>query len=301
MSSPGTERTRRSAIFRPASATPANSGRPGSGCAPGCASRSRSRRCAVWSLHLDGYRESRKAVIAVTQGWRLFTANQTRMTDEGTQDPRRAADRRRPGRQARYSRSRTLPRDRSPGLPDPPRWRVSMTDSRLMFRELIGEANRASTSFYTVDASGLRAEGRPIAATPLRAGGRVAQPRAHALHDHVARFARSVARPMGWRSSTATTSGPGCSASPTTSTPTTCSATPRRTARPTASTRKIKVAVKRPGVQVRAREGYLARRVDVAAGVEHVGAPRMPPRTLRPRSSPRRWADWRRRGRACRW
>ena len=34
--------------------------------------------------HLDGHRESRKAVIAVTLGWRLFTANQTRATDEGT-------------------------------------------------------------------------------------------------------------------------------------------------------------------------------------------------------------------------
>ncbi len=35
--------------------------------------------------------------------------------------------------------------------------------------------------------------------------------------------------------------------------------------------RKIKVTVKRPGVHVRAREGYLARRVDESAGVEPVG------------------------------
>ena len=34
--------------------------------------------------YLDGIRESRKAVIAVTKGWRLFTENPTRMTDEGT-------------------------------------------------------------------------------------------------------------------------------------------------------------------------------------------------------------------------
>ena len=57
--------------------------------------------------HLDGLRESRKAVIAVTMGWRLFRENETRMTDKGTQGRVvgvRAA-RRRPGRQAGLSGS----------------------------------------------------------------------------------------------------------------------------------------------------------------------------------------------------
>ena len=35
--------------------------------------------------HLDGLRESRKAVIAVTLGWRLFRENEQHMTDKGTQ------------------------------------------------------------------------------------------------------------------------------------------------------------------------------------------------------------------------
>ena len=34
--------------------------------------------------HLDGIRESRKAVIAATMGWRLFRENEARMTDAGT-------------------------------------------------------------------------------------------------------------------------------------------------------------------------------------------------------------------------
>ena len=34
--------------------------------------------------NLDGLRESRKAVIAVTRGWRLFRENEQRMTDKGT-------------------------------------------------------------------------------------------------------------------------------------------------------------------------------------------------------------------------
>ena len=41
--------TRSSGISRPASVTPRSSARPGWGCAPGCASRNRSRPCAAWS------------------------------------------------------------------------------------------------------------------------------------------------------------------------------------------------------------------------------------------------------------
>jgi hypothetical protein len=37
----------------------------------------------------------------------------------------------------------------------------SMANSQDQFRDLIGEANRTSTSFYTVDVKGLRAAGRP--------------------------------------------------------------------------------------------------------------------------------------------
>ena len=57
--------------------------------------------------HLDGLRESRKAVIAVTLGWRLFRENETRMTDKDTTGTRRrrGAARRRPGRQAGLSGS----------------------------------------------------------------------------------------------------------------------------------------------------------------------------------------------------
>ena len=45
---------------------------------------------------------------------------------------------------------------------------ASYADSQRLFQDLIGEANRASTSFYTLDAMGLRTEGRPHTATPNR-------------------------------------------------------------------------------------------------------------------------------------
>ena len=86
-------------------------------------------------LHLDGYRESRKAVIAVTQGWRLFTENQARMTDEGTNDPGRAAGRcrlRRWARQAgsgRPSAGSTVRCARTSACRD--RWRTAATCSAI--------------------------------------------------------------------------------------------------------------------------------------------------------------------------
>jgi VWFA-related protein len=212
-------------------------------------------------LHLDGYRESRKAVIAVTQGWRLFTANTARMTDEGTKilgvQPLGVGPDGRLG---------TPDRGEFPGVDRPVcqtfRLQGSMADSRLLFRELIGEANRTSTSFYTVDASGLRAEGRPIAATPLqqavesrnrervpfttsldsiRTLGGATNGLAIVDSNDVRKGLQRIADDLdayyllGYISSNGQADG---------------------------KYRKIKVTVKRPGVQVRAREGYLARRVE---------------------------------------
>jgi VWFA-related protein len=212
-------------------------------------------------LHLDGYRESRKAVIAVTQGWRLFTANQTRMTDEATKisgvPPVGVGPDGRLGRPDRGA---------YPGIDRPIcqtlRMEGSMADSRIMFRELIGEANRTSTSFYTVDAAGLRAEGQPIAATDLQraveSNNRERLPFTTSLDsirtlggatnglaivdsNDVRKGLQRIADDLnayyllGYTSTNPTSDG---------------------------KYRKIKVTVKRPGVQVRSREGYLARRSD---------------------------------------
>ena len=137
-----------------------------------------------------------------------------------------------------------------------------MADSRQMFHDLIGEANRTSTSFYTVDAGGLRAEGRPIATTPLEmqveARNRERMPFTTTLDsirtlggatnglaivdsNDVRTGLQRIADDLnayyllGYTSSNGKADG---------------------------KYRKIKVTVKRPGVQVRAREGYLARRID---------------------------------------
>lgn len=227
--------------------------------------------------HLDGLREGRKAVIAVTLGWRLFTENPTRMTDNASK-----------GRPLGVQPLGVGPdgvlgqpdRGRVPGIDRPKcdlvRLQGSLADSRVMFQELIGAANRASTTFYTVDAGGLRTEGRPTTPNATQSfaemRNRERMPYSTTLDSLKALagstnglaiadsndFASGLQRIaddvktyylLGYTSSNS---------------------------RPDGKYRKIKVTVKRPGVQVRARDGYLARRIDEASPTTSTAAPANP-------------------------
>ena len=116
-------------------------------------------------------------MIAVTLGWRLFTANQTRATDEGTVGRIMGVQPLGVGPDGRLG---TPDSGYKPGVERPVcdvlRVQGAMADSRQMFQDLIGEANRTSTSFYTVDAAGLRAEGLGEADHAGRSAARGAQP-----------------------------------------------------------------------------------------------------------------------------
>ena len=213
-------------------------------------------------LHLDGHRESRKAVIVATLGWRLFTDNPARMTDEGTDGQVVGME---PFRVGPTGRLGQPDRGVVPGIDrrvcDVARLHGAQADSRVMFRELIGEANRTSTSFYTVDAAGLRVDMDRKASTvgdmQLEARRREKLPFTTTLdairtlasatnglavadgNDYKAGLERIAADLnafylLGYTSSNGQADG---------------------------KYRKITVTVKRPGVQVRAREGYLARRI----------------------------------------
>jgi VWFA-related protein len=221
--------------------------------------------------YLDGLRESRKAVIAVTSGWRLFNENDARMTDADNRDRIGGLD------PIGVNTGGVLgPDDRrrvggvTQGVCDAARTEASKADSRQMFLGLIGEANRSSTSFYTVDARGLRSEGRPgtntvrhpASSDPTSAvgemGNRARMPYSTTL-DSIRTLGESTNGMAivdsndvegGMRRAAADfnsfyllgyTSGNGT---------------------PDGKYRKIKVTVKRPGVRVRAREGYLARRAE---------------------------------------
>ena len=213
--------------------------------------------------HLDGLRESRKAVIAVTMGWRLFSENENHMTDKGTQGRVIGVDPLGVGPDGKLGfPDRNRVNGSSDKTCDNVRMQASSANSRQMFLDLIGQANRSSTSFYTLDAAGLRTETRPMPTTTtgamIEARNRERVPYSTTLDSirtlgeatngmaivDTNNFAAGLQRAaadfnnyylLGYTS----TNG-----------------------KPDGRYRKIKVTVKRPGVQVRAREGYLARRAD---------------------------------------
>ena len=110
--------------------------------------------------NLDGLRESRKAVIAVTMGWRLFRENEARMTDQGTQGRIGGLQ---PVGVGPDGVLGTPERSRAGGSSqqtcDNTRLVAAYADTQRLFQDLIGEANRSSTSFYALDAAGLRTGG----------------------------------------------------------------------------------------------------------------------------------------------
>jgi VWFA-related protein len=210
--------------------------------------------------YLDELRESRKAVIAVTSGWRLFKENPTRMTDASS------------GRIAGIdpvgvNTGGVLgPDDRNrvggvtQGKCDALRMIGTFADSQELFRTLIGEANRTSTSFYTVDARGLRAESRPIPSTAteslIEMRNREHMPLTTTL-DSIRTLGEST-NGMAIVDSNNVEAGMRRAAADFNSFY--LLGYVSTNSKPDGKYRKIKVTVKRPGVQVRARDGYLSRK-----------------------------------------
>lgn len=213
--------------------------------------------------HLDGLRESRKAVIAVTAGWRLFRDNPTRMSDRANAGRIKGFD------PITVNPGGVLgPEDRhrlgglTQGTCDGARMLAATADSQDMFQDLIGEANRSSTSFYTVDARGLRTETRPHTATAtqavIEARNRERVPYSTTL-DSIRTLGEST-NGMAIVDTNDVENGMRRAAADFNSFY--LLGYVSTNGQPDGKYRKIKVSVKRPGVQVRAREGYLARRPD---------------------------------------
>jgi VWFA-related protein len=112
--------------------------------------------------YLRDVREERKAVLAISDGWRLFRPDSSlsrKVTCDIPTGPTIGVD-------PRSGRLSTRPPPSLMGL-DPARCEsdrmdLAHLDDDLTFRELLDEANRANTSFYPVDPRGLAVFDEPI-------------------------------------------------------------------------------------------------------------------------------------------
>lgn len=114
---------------------------------------------------LEGVREERKAVLLVSEGWRLLRPNQalTRADSQGVPPP--------PAIGTTTGGRLTTDRGRSPGDTsrndcEADRQRLAYADDWQQFTDLLDRANRANVSFYPVDPRGLPVFDTSIAGEP---------------------------------------------------------------------------------------------------------------------------------------
>lgn len=125
-------------------------------------------------LYLGGIREERKAIITVTEGWRLYRPDAS--LEKLRKDPITGVEDSIPGVEpigvgpdGRLRRN--PPRSRTENVPskyecDTERMALSAMDNELYFRELLDVANKANSTFYPIDPRGLPVFDEPIGPRP---------------------------------------------------------------------------------------------------------------------------------------
>jgi VWFA-related protein len=213
--------------------------------------------------YLRGVREERKAILAITDGWRLFRPAQSLMPDTSRGVPGMPPLGVDPRTGKLTTKDVTNPYATSQYECDRDRMNLAQLDNAQQFRQLLDEANRANASFYPIDPRGLAVFDSPINdPLPLQVDAALLRGRIDTLrtlaentdgiavvntNDLSGALKRVVADLssyylLGYYSTNAKLDG---------------------------RYHAIKVRVKRPGVQVRARRGYLAA---TAAEVSALGA-----------------------------
>ena len=120
--------------------------------------------------YLAGVREERKAVVLVTEGWRLYrpspavTALQEGERPPGVEPIGVGPD----GRLRRDPERSRTPNVSSRYECDADRMMLAAMDNEQYFRDILDLANRANTSFYPVDPRGLPASDDVIGVEPMR-------------------------------------------------------------------------------------------------------------------------------------
>ena len=220
------------------------------------------------SKYLRGVRDERKAVITVTSGWQLFQPDNSLLQGRGAlsgSEPTKIGT----GPDGRLTTDTTRAYgNTSPHECERIRFDFANVDTHEEFYRMIDIANRANVSFYPIDAAGLRASDH-LMDLPQAAGQRI-------LETQLATVRSLAENTDGIVVSDTNNLGAGA----------------RRivddlssyyllgyystNARPDGKFHKITVRVKRSGVEVRARRGYLAPSVaELAATRAAAAAPAM--------------------------
>jgi VWFA-related protein len=119
--------------------------------------------------YLRSVREERKAIITITQGWLLYRENPSLMPKPGIDNPIAGLDPISVGPTGKLGtkdpRTSSSPTSRSEC--DGDRMRLATMDDDRFFRDILAEANRANASFYPIDPRGLAAfDSRIIGSNP---------------------------------------------------------------------------------------------------------------------------------------
>ena len=213
------------------------------------------------TVFLRGVREERKAIIAISDGWRLFKPNPALMRRLNCTMPQARA-----GIDPRTGRlTTTAPSGGGPSYNqcESDRALLAQMDSDEQLRRIVDQANRANASFYPIDPRGLvpfdtsiaepRIGARPPGApaiTPPSVDSRLLQARASSLRDLA--FATDGMAIIGTNNLDAGLERVTDDLS------SYYLLAYYSTGKLDGKFHAIRVRVKRPGVQVRARRGYLA-------------------------------------------
>jgi len=215
--------------------------------------------------YLRGIREERKAVLVITDGWRLFTPNDDLTHTIGC----KPADPTGPGIgiDPRNGRLTSAPPDQpmaQSAMCERDRTRLAQLNDEIEAREIGQDANRGNVSFYPIDPRGLAAyddrnpASLPLVPTPLSPTART---------DPREDTARQLARIRGLRALADDTDGVAIVQTGDILTPLRKAVNDlssyyllgyATTGKLDGKFHSITVRVKRPGVTVRARRGYLA-------------------------------------------
>jgi VWFA-related protein len=111
--------------------------------------------------HLRGVREERKAILAISNGWLLFRPNHALMRSLKCQGVPTGPQVQVDPRSGTFT-TKDIPGQTGNGQCDVDRMHLAQIDDEREFREILDEANRANASFYPVDPRGLTAFDTPL-------------------------------------------------------------------------------------------------------------------------------------------